>query len=80
MVRFCDGDGCVPVLDGQEGAELNYPAFIQFLSDCKNHGTYPLLCIEAARKAWVAESQDALDEAHLEYEIKDRTLYVRENV
>lgn len=79
-VVFCDGDGCVPVLDRYDGKEVNYSVFRQFLADCLKNGTYPLLCVEAALKAWIDESNDALDEMRLEYSIQGQKLYVREKL
>lgn len=78
-VRFCDGDGCVPVLNCCNGNEMNYTAFAQFLEGCSKRHAYPMLFVEAARKAWVEEGADALDEMHLEYDLRGGILYIREN-
>lgn len=78
MVWFADGDGRVPVLTNEDGYQVNYSEFRQFLSDCCTQGAYSLLCVESAKKAWLIKSSDSRDEMRVTYCFRDQGLVLTE--
>ena len=78
LVWFSDGDGRVPVLSDEDGCQISYSEFRQFLSDCCTKGSYPLLCVESAKKAWLIKSRDSRDEMRLNYCFRNQELVLTE--
>jgi len=79
-VCFADGDGCVPILDGENGSEMNFSEFSKFISLCSSKGIYPLLCVEASKKAWLVQTNDPQEETRLSCRLEGRVLILTVSV